>query len=509
MKAAEGVLYYNHGRQCLIRILVSMLSLRRHYQGEIAVAAEGDPPDWFLDMAGSFGAKIVAAPVSHEYGLIKKSRIWRVSPFDCTLFLDADTLVRAPVDSLFKGIKKRGLLVTQFCDWVTYRGRMRRRIEQWRSIVPENVERALAYGFGINTGIMGWTRANPLMEQYEQMTARGLGVRGIQRKTLDELAMQLVIVGRRHYLATGEWNTGCIHGDVEAAKIVHYHGHKHCRPGKPGDLWKAEFWALVEKFPKHANTLLTQTDDRSLCKWLKDELGRRKDLTVVTAVNPQYAHRAATNLKKWLGLPGLKDQRIVVFVNGFKNAASRKFLDLPNVKVIRWDYPFPGATPRETMLAAFVLGTAQHVSTDYWMKLDCDSAPLKPYWRWPDYRSFTVTSHKWGYTKMKGEPNAPDHWFTRLDNLFANGQPVFKLPLDPVKDFKLSHRRGNPNGVGMRFASFCHIERTEFTRRVAGMVREKCYGRLPIPSHDTLTWYFTALWREAVKLMNMKEWFNP
>jgi hypothetical protein len=502
---SSGCLFYNHGTRCLVRLLVSLHSLRRHYQGPVAIACEGTPPEWFSKPAAKMKAEIISAPVSNEYGLVKKSRVWRVSPFDTTLFLDADTLIRSPVDFLLTKIQEHGLLATQFNDWHTYRGRMRRRIDQWQRVAGGLLPAVYDYRHAINTGIFGWKRGNPAMPDYEAMTAKGLAP-GIGRKTLDEIALQLILPRHKHFLAGSEWNCGCVHSDGRKAKIVHYHGHKHCRDEYNSDLWKEEFWSVCRDFPEIQSKLIADPEDKSVARWLKRDFTRRKDLTIVTAVNPAYAARAERSIKLWMATPGLREQRFIVFVRGFKNASERTFLELPNVEVIRWKYDFP-CSDREAMLASFVLGAAEHVKTEYWMKLDADTVPLRPYWRWPEYKGKAYTSHRWGYTKMKADPGAQKHWFNVLDEFFAPAESLFKRKLDPIADFKVTHRKGNPDGIPMRCASFAHIEQTAFTKRISAMVR-KSGGRLPIPSHDTLVWHAATAWKLPTTLMNMREWFE-
>ena len=233
------------------------------------------------------------------------------------------------------------------------------------------------------------------------------------------------------------------------------------------------------------------------------------NVTIVTAVNPKYAARAAKTLPIWMNTPGLKEHQFIIFVNGFRSRNQRKFLEYPNTKVIRWDYPHP-ASVRETMLAAFVLGVAEHVQTDYWMKLDCDTLPKKDHFTWPEVTGNTIVSHRWRRTKMKGADGATEHWFTTLDRLFAGKHPLFNPPLDLEKYRRhVSHRRRNPWRIPVRFASFCHIEQTRFTRRMAKLIHKKCGGRMPIASQDTLSWYMSTIWKEPVKLVNFKEWFDP
>jgi hypothetical protein len=287
---------------------------------------------------------------------------------------------------------------------------------------------------------------------------------------------------------------GCQYGDGLKAVIVHYHGYKHCRGNTNGELWRAAFWDLVQAHPELE--LTTKRGDNCVDRWLGTSFKRKDDLTIVTAVSPAYAEAAKKNLAIWRRTPGLREQRLIIFVAGFKNAAQRKFLDGPNTKVIRLDYPFE-CTERERMLSAFVLGSAREVQTQYWVKLDVDCKPIKPFVEWPDYKGFSVVSHPWNYTKIKGD-NPKRHWLNTCQDVFESSN---RLPeLDPVKDRRYGHKR---------FASFCHIERTEFTRKIADIAQSKCGGRLPIPSHDTLSWAATDAWGEKVKLVNMKTLFNP
>lgn len=510
MTLTRGVFYFNHGVRCLVRLGVSLLTLRRHYTGPVALASEGELPLWFQPIIDKFAVNVIKIPVCHDYGLLKKSRLWRVTPFDVTMFIDADTVIHGPVDQFLDWTEEHGLVVTAFCEWSPGGRRMSGRINEWMRVDRRMARAALKYPSAVNTGVQGWKKGHAALPEYEDLTQRGLKA-GVTKKTLDEIAMQLLLPKHKHYLAPDSWNDSCIYGKKES-RILHYHGHKHCRANWAGDIWKEEFWHLCEAFPSLREQLTEDPGDASITIWLKEAKrpkGWRKDITIVTAVNPKYAATASQNFKLWMQTPGLKEQDYIVFVNGFKRPRDRAFIQeiMPNARVIRWDYPFQ-ANQRETMLAAFVLGAALHVTTERWLKLDADSKPLKDF-VWPDYRGQTIVSHKWGYTKMKGEEAPKEHWFNRLDKIFSPTNPMFKEQLDPVQYFRLSHRPGNRFGIPMRFGSFAHIEKTDFTRKVARFIADMCGGRLPIPSHDTLVWYCATLWKEPVKLVNMKEYLQP
>lgn len=512
---SSGVLYFNRGTQCIPRLLVSARSLRKHYKGNASIVCEEEslPEAWCLNQLAELKIDVIKVPMGHQNILVAKSRIWKHSPYGHTMFIDSDTLIVGSIDQFFEMIKEHGLVVTNFNNWGTSHGRMYRRIIQWEPIAKDLVEKAVKYGKAINTGVFGWKAGNPAMIDYQELTLLGFQAKPrVHRKILDETAMQLVITKHKHTLTGPEWNVSGLYGEKMEQKILHFHGHKHCRDSETCAKWKAGYLDLIDSIksiPGALEALGQGGLDRTISLWLKTTNRRRRDLTIVTAVNPKYVDRARKNFKRWMSTPGLKDQRFLVFVNGFEDIKSRRFLNHPNVKVVRWQYGFDDANDRETMLASFILGVAAQVRTKYWMKLDFDATPKRKWFEFPAYEGKTIVSHRWGFTKLKGEENIKRHWFHRLDDLFSPKKPFFKREYDPVKDFKVRHGGRSQDKLPMRFGSFCHIEKTEFTKRIANHIEVDGSGRLPIPSQDTISWYCSSLWNEAVELVNMKKWFKP
>ena len=502
---SQCVLYFNRGTSCYIRLLVSVFSLRKHYSGPIKLMQEGKLDEPIATLLKRLSVTIQFLPLTADPVLVARASLWRVLEEDYALMLDSDTIVCGPVDEAFGWIKEQGFVASWFTGWHTTGSTMRKRIEEWAKVVPEMVEPAIDYGNAINGGVQGWSKGTAMLPAYEALTRQGHAA-GCSRIVLDEIALQLLLPQHRHHLAHHVWNTSGAFGDVANARIVHYHGRKHCVGNPRCDLWKEHYFGLLASFPDHSETLGSAWGDKRLDRFLTGLSRRRKNLTVVTAVNPAYVDRLKKNIRAWMKLPGLKDQRFIVFVNGFRGHRDRRFLDLPNVKVIRWQYPHPSASQRETMLAAFLLGVAKHVKTKYWMKLDADCQPQKPWWEWPDYENHTIVSHRWGFTRMKGDAEAAEHWFNRLDSIFSPTAPFFRQTFDPVKN-RVSHRHGNSNELPLRFNSFCHIELTAFTQRMAEHLAV-CHGRMAIPSQDTTSWYCSVIWQEKVRLMNMRKWFK-
>lgn len=502
-----GVLYFNRGTSCYVRLATSIFSLRKHYQGPVTVMQEGALSPSIAKLLDQLKVQIHPLPEPMEKVLVKKTSLWRDMPFDRAMYLDADTLVRAPVDEFLGWAAEREYVAAWFNGWLTSGTRMRKRMEEWSKVCPELVGPALAYGKAVNSGVQGLSKISTLLPAHEELARLG-DVAACNGLVLDELAIQLLLPRHPHFLAHHVWNTSGVFGDVKQAKIIHYHGRKHCLPDNPRcDLWKDCYFELLSSFPNARTCLNESWGDRRLKAFLKTVDRPRRDLTVVTAVDPAYAAKLKRNLRKWLELPGLRNQQFLVFVNGFRGPRERRFLKHPNVRVVRWDYPHAGVSRREFMLAAFVFGTARHVKTAFWMKLDADAEPQRPWWKWPDYPAYTIVSHRWNYTRIKGDTGASGHWFNRLDDCFRPGCRYFQKAYNAAES-TVSHRPDNPDHLPRRFNSYCHIERTKFTRRIAEVLEANFGGRMPIPSHDTTAWYCAQIWREKVKLRNMKVWFR-
>ena len=311
------------------------------------------------------------------------------------------------------------------------------------------------------------------------------------RLVLDEIAMQLLLPHHDHYTEDHIWNTSGKFGNIDNAKIIHYHGRKHCQDRKHCDPWKDEYWE-IRNTNKYGNELNKNFGDKRLNRYL-DEVCK-KNVTVVSAANKSHIGKLEKNIENWMKTPGLREQNYLIFVNGLKSRKDRSFLDKYNrVSVKRWDNE-KAETPKELMLSCFIFGAAKFVKTEYMMKLDADcgvkhdeNGKIIPF-TWPEYDKFAITSHKWGFTKVKGDPIAKKHWLNTLDDWFG-GEPHFKEQFDLTERVKSS-----------RIQSFCSIDKMDFIKRLS----DKCDGKLPIPSQDTTTWYVAMRWNEPINRINMK-----
>lgn len=480
----EGVLYFNVGLRCLARLCVSVHSLRKVYGGPVTLMTQGELPQWAREVMAALGVQVLDIPQEDASSRTMKASLWRHSPYEVTLFLDSDTLVLQDPSPLFADIRKHGFVVTQFSNWVTSGSRMRKRILAWRPLLSaDGLDKALHFGPAVNTGVVGWRRNASILKPWEAHSRRGWQA-NCTRRLIDELACQVLLHQHPHHVVPDRWNHSVRFGVDSDPAIIHYHGNKHTGNRPACERWKDEYWDFRNQSSAY-DALGQDEHDDSLRDYLKTIV--RNDVTIVTVVNRAYLHKLKANWPRWMATRGLREQRYMVFsVDGADLGFLRPYR---NVQVIPWNHM---GNDRRGCLSTFVFGVARHVTTPYWMKLDCDTHPKADTFTWPDYRGHAITAHRWGYTRVKGDPSARQHWLNTLDQWWG-GEPLFPANI-PIG------RHGHP-----RISSYCAIEKTDFTKRLAA----RCGNALPVPSQDTTAWYAAIRWGESIHRVNMKRQMQP
>lgn len=268
----SGVIYFLCGnwRKYLGPLLVSLHSLRKWWDGPVSVCITHDLVDPLRyreipSMKTFDGATIVPlAPVRRHAHYVTKAILWRHSPFDQTILLDADTICTGPIEELFNA----PLTVTKFSNWVTTGKIVGGRIAQWekRGIRASTAQwlRRLPHP-AINTGVVGWNRdaAHETLEEWE-----ALSLEGWQCSFTDELAMQILLAESENKLDTwldlecrGEgfdrpfeirlvddrYNCSPVFGvNREDARIWHYHGRRMVRRPEAAALYRPHLLAALD-----------------------------------------------------------------------------------------------------------------------------------------------------------------------------------------------------------------------------------------------------------------------
>jgi hypothetical protein len=163
-------------------------------------------------------------------GMVTKTLIPFVTPFERTLLIDADTVVVKPIDDIFRG--SAPLKLTAFEPLWSDSAALRKRISTWNDIAPIQVDRIRRrWDPAINTGVMVFDRPATQLVAWNELT-----MRGDYNEIPDEIAMQLLLPDLNYELLPDIWNFSPVYGNKSHradAHIWHLHG---TNSGKREDL---------------------------------------------------------------------------------------------------------------------------------------------------------------------------------------------------------------------------------------------------------------------------------
>lgn len=489
-----GVIYFNSGDRCVLRILVSIHSLRKFYNGPVTVILDADTHvDLFnsLKDVNTIVGDFKRVKEGKNVILLRKSCVNDYTPYDINVFLDADTLVRGKFNELFELAAQHEFVVPQFCDWTTKTKAIVRRIEGWRMAYPDLMDTALNFGPAVNCGIFAFRKnAKFMLDWYKRIEP------GRENFIPDETGMQVVLHQYKHFVADQKFNCSCKYSTPKDpdTRIIHYHGKKHCRMDKEkkiiynGDLWVQEYQEMLsDKMVSQEVINKFIGSDKMMKRIGKSNIDAEEeeklphDITIVTAVNPPYLEKLKLSLPTWKIKPQFKNCPIIVFHNGFEGEEPKELLwikdHFADVKLVPWDMDFKDITNRELMLSAFVFGSAALVQTPYFVKIDGDTYFSGSQDVFLEHHfNYDIAGHKWRYSK-------PGKWLVELDEWAEQNDIDGECYLKDDKqreEATKSHRYGHK-----RIASWICLHKTSFIIEVAHLAGD----RLPVASHDTYCWY--------------------
>lgn len=280
----NGVLYMLQGDKHAAQLVVSIYSLRQHYDGPICIAT-GDRKATKIAEQIFFDKRLRIHAVKPWQAATRRStgkngtayankcQMYRLSPFDKTIFLDADTLIVNPIDDLWP--LDREVRLTWFSDWVTTGNLIGGRIRGWKDICPvEYVQMSQQPYPAINTGVMSFSKASKdFMDDWLATTQKNICF------ICDEIAAQLIFIRHLHTVMTDEWNFSPQYskpidseGVEKKIRIYHYHGKQHCKPDK-SDGYKTWFPVYQECVEKNIANICewTPAGDKRLRNFLEQE----------------------------------------------------------------------------------------------------------------------------------------------------------------------------------------------------------------------------------------------
>lgn len=270
---SRGVIYYNRGQKMLVRLAVSLYSLRKSYAGNVTVLSQGeDSHKPCRDICGEFGATLqhveYETPPGARDTYLNATLSHKKTPYDVTVWLDSDTVVLRPFDALWDAAEKNEFAIAQFSTWGTSGGKIAGRIKSWKPLYPEFVGAALKFGHAINCGVFAFRKDSGLMRDWYRLAEPGRDLSWIP----DETCCQLILPQHKNQIMPAEYNVSCKYGVRENARIIHYHGRKHCRREREKYLFMSDIWyGFFDDIADLKFVKKYMPKDRQLVKALKNE----------------------------------------------------------------------------------------------------------------------------------------------------------------------------------------------------------------------------------------------
>jgi hypothetical protein len=485
MEETRGIIMFNRGPNCIVRAIVALETLRRHWNGPITFYLEDPYPHEFDDVCRLYGVDIVHIEKNHNYKtLVQKTNMFSNPPYDRTMWLDSDVVITGSLDEMFDNLDDADVSIPHFCGWVSNGRTMAKRVKKFEGIAEDrHLKEALKEHPAANTGILTFRKSDKWTKFVTDWVA--LAHEGAKAKIFisDEVAFQVLYPsagewGLKVHIAPQKFNVSVKFGaDIEDKRVVHFHGKKHCIDLPNCEYWTKEFETMCENNTAGINNYLQYADKR-LKKYLAVRDGTVDDVTIVTACDEKYVEYLRLTFPNWRKYKNIDKFPVMVFVHGMKLDDKRlDFLRLPNVTLVPWSFPIAD-DHREEMLSAFVFGTAENVKTDYWLKLDADSFATNDKPLYDDkMKQYAYCGHKWSYSR-------PNH-IKELDK-WAKGHWRRKLkkagPM--MEEGRVDGRRFYHNTK--RTISFIQLHKLKFTKFCVGLCKER---RLPVPTQDTFMFF--------------------
>lgn len=244
-------LYFNYGDSCLLRLLTSVYTLRRNFNGNICIQLENSDEnnDYISNLLKPLNVDIQYWDINkickRNFKSVMAPKALMHSNYKTSIQIDADTSFLADPSELLDQCAKEGILVTHFNGWVSNGPIMRNRIKSFSDVLSkEEINNALDNHPAINCGVVGYTKgmADDFIKEWDDLTNKTAG-----RFIAEEIACQCVYFKYNHFLAPPEWNTSVKYGDLNTAKIMHYHGQKHTNlTRKNSRFWWFEVSNMIE-----------------------------------------------------------------------------------------------------------------------------------------------------------------------------------------------------------------------------------------------------------------------
>lgn len=286
----RGVTFLLTGIRHAVRLAVCLRSLREHYQGSVTVFTTRPESHRLVermkqDVRLQIEHQIIPEVQRPKHGsFLTKVSMTAATPYQTTVFLDADTLVTGSLEELFQGAEKEGFTATRFSNWVTSGGTMRKRILPWGKVAQHwlptaeyqtLLQQILQGQPAINSGIFAYQRQTPLLAAWWKLVEAGW-----QRFLPDEIALQIVLSKYPHCLLDHRFNQSAKYGPYRGdTRVWHFHGDKHYGRERANRTWLPQFqkcsqenWGGIQEWFPAEDKVLKKCSLAELLEYGKPDL---------------------------------------------------------------------------------------------------------------------------------------------------------------------------------------------------------------------------------------------
>lgn len=256
------VVYLMSGRPHLPYLVVSLYTLRKHWDGPIYVYAWPESSSIVWEIAND-GQLRLSTPVEREpkyrrkdgvrgnAQFLDKIALMQELPSGTNLYLDSDTIINGDLSPLFDKAEESGMCLTQFNDWFVRGGIVEKRVRHLidREPVDQDAVQALlrdANWPSVNGGVFACRPDSPALPVWYDWTLACKDLFIADETTLHAIMAHFAPQGKIKVLRGGAYNLspkvkfrpeGLKDEDVV---VFHFHGDSNVRPNKSQfgyDLW--------------------------------------------------------------------------------------------------------------------------------------------------------------------------------------------------------------------------------------------------------------------------------
>jgi len=275
-------------------LVVSLLNLRKVYAGKIVVWAYPECMDTIkqiaadnrLNISVNYWQPVYRGKNGQFLNKLHMMRTYRGDGCFTNLYFDADTVVNAPIEPLFEMVYQHGFVATQFNDWLSNTGVIRKRILNLLDrdgVDQDAVKKALQSSLpSVNGGVFGCVPTSPALKDWIDWTTSTLDL-----FIADEVCLHAIVakhIASEKYVnpnltvaLSGEWNCSPKYKPVSLSpadvKLWHFHGDSNVRPEKSKfgfDLWWPHFQDAMSRNSGNIQSWLpkAKSENRHLAKVL-------------------------------------------------------------------------------------------------------------------------------------------------------------------------------------------------------------------------------------------------